>query len=558
MISLFESYNGLFHFLFANQDDYYYTKSYIKMNFKTYLISNLIKSGYSNIYYFEEKSNGKLNLNSYNCDFVDLEKSSLLAENQMVEPEKKKHSFFSFSFGKKKTSVKDENLDNVTSNYDNNRASEKQMSYDDAPSYFMQLLQNFFKMKNIALVVPVGIFSDIYDGRIDCKENLKNDIVKTLCDLKSASSGNIILFTSSVNAEENNKYFLNNFYVRNIGKKEKSAMVFFNRELFPEIVNAYDGNLEDICKLTLVYDALKKCLGSRMIVWNTLSFDNVLNVVKYSFLRYVNKNPNEIFYPTGIYAYVIWQWYNNYEFHNKYSKLLKKLPQNVFGYNKVIEQIIGNLLLSYETLTEIIDKENISNGLYDVSLLKNRCYKANELEGCITTNKPDTEVGIIKYLKIFDKIVIENLENETCRDISYCLPKVISFFSEPSFHHFQNKGTLAFELILDDKNSQILNNAFKALEAQDDWKIYTEGVASLLGYIFVFCHSQAKEKVTDDQNNPLGTIIFNKYMDCLEFYLEEYRKPFHKDSDIEKFVSTFLDCMESKDKERIQNFNLFY
>ena len=52
MMQIFDSGKGLFHLLFANDDDDYYTDSYVKTNFGFYLYHSLIAMKYDYVYYF--------------------------------------------------------------------------------------------------------------------------------------------------------------------------------------------------------------------------------------------------------------------------------------------------------------------------------------------------------------------------------------------------------------------------------------------------------------------------------------------------------------------------
>ena len=51
-MQIFDSGKGLFHLLFANDDDDYYTDSYVKTNFGFYLYHSLIAMKYDYVYYF--------------------------------------------------------------------------------------------------------------------------------------------------------------------------------------------------------------------------------------------------------------------------------------------------------------------------------------------------------------------------------------------------------------------------------------------------------------------------------------------------------------------------
>ena len=55
---MFDVSNGLFQFVFANQDDEYYTESLLRLQFLPYLRYRLFRVGFRSVYSFGKETQG--------------------------------------------------------------------------------------------------------------------------------------------------------------------------------------------------------------------------------------------------------------------------------------------------------------------------------------------------------------------------------------------------------------------------------------------------------------------------------------------------------------------
>ena len=538
---MFDNSSGLFHFVFANQDDDFYTPSYIKMKFRPYLLFQL-KDKYSHIYFFEKAfdiSNGSYLLHTISGDNLEI-----------INLKKQKESLFGI-LKRKKNSAKDCHND-VSVKFSTTSIShieKEQLAY-----YFLRMLELAENNHNTAVVMPIEAFSRLCYERNSEGDTYKQILSKLINLHNRRGNTNIIILTSSVNASENDTYFLNFDLVRGTDKTEISqAGVFFNKKLFPEICDAFNNtSTEKIPKLVFTYILLRNSLGDRFQAWNELSYHNILIAVKYVFMHNMTFDKTYPFYPPEIYAAVIWAWYENEEFREKYKKIIPKMPDNIFRKVKIITNIIENQTFSPDMIKKIVDSECI----VDVEEFRRR-WPADEKAICITNGV--TEENMTALPKIVQELIrFRNLlrthEHRFSDEEVKTVSSLIRYFNRPSYQSSINKADLPHILFRTDENQEIMNEVLCNLEQKQEWNVWDDCSVQILQLLFKSCRMQANQKCQVDLWNEIGQVTFKKCIEGLNYCLKMSKEESYNREKACDFLLNISKCIDSCDKKQIEDF----
>ncbi|MEE0265982.1 MAG: hypothetical protein UD936_10195 [Acutalibacteraceae bacterium] len=307
-MELFDAEKGLFHFVFANGKDYYYTDSAVRLTLHQYMYCELIRQGYKTAF-FISGDDGSYELSMVNQDFFSMS-------------EKKNALFDRIKIFQRSARTPEEFAGKKTINGKNN--------FEDCLDRMITIMNEH---DHVAFFVPIETFKEFADVE---------GITKKLKDLsdKNHKSGNrhLILIHAPVNVEGSLDYI----------KDEKGI---FRSGLFPEIDRIFNKK-----KNMYIYDELKNEFDTRMVFLNTVTRENVYNIVYRHFIR------NETCFSKSFdmiddYVDLIYFWHNSQAFREYAGKLFNEQDRRVF-FN--IEGSLCDKLL-FSKITECINTIKNSN-----------------------------------------------------------------------------------------------------------------------------------------------------------------------------------------------------
>ena len=366
----FDSEKGLFHFVFANEDDIYYSDTFIKLNMRSYLYYELRKRGYEYIYFFGDEHT------QYKIVGATDEANRLYNKYSQRD---NKNSFLKI-FGKRR------NEDNFS-------------------LALYQIIQILNKEKQIAVIFSIDTFNEISNY-----PNIINEL-KTIENKNSKSNYmHIILIQSPVITNDVRlKYFIDN----------KSV---FRSELFPDIQRIFNKSQN-----FHIYDELKNEMGDRVLFLNRLDYDSIRSMIcNFMLKRELSLNDDELS-KIDDYTDFIYACYNSKFFREDMGGLLPKNPKRML-------LDIENELKDRNTKIQIENKIKILKDKYNNSKSLKLCilsegYKFDLLPQFISyANNPD----VIKANRIYDIFSHNITENNIkTRDIKYKLLNIIEQLEKP-------------------------------------------------------------------------------------------------------------------------------
>lgn len=497
--NMFDKGKGFFHFVFANQDDDYYTAAYVKMKFGSYMKYELINSGFRYIFFFGKDK-------SYWFECNDIARERLESDN----PSK---GFFGFL--KNKGSKKNDETDNI-SNW-------KHFNINDfeVKQYLINVFELMIQNTDAVVVMPINLF--VYIKEYD-------DLMEKLIQLKNKSKHNIFVITSSVKASENDKYFRNTEYEfgyegTNINNNSE---IFYDKKLFPELVKRLNASTK-VPKLIFLYDIMneKECFKWRIHIWNELSYDQILTAVRYTIMRHTPKSAKCIIPPES-YAAIIYAWYGSESFREEYSYL--DFPENKYRCLKEITEMVYR---SLSTNARSIEIEKIINQM-GTNNIQDFIDRIDSKSPNMIADSKQGEPAILKLLIRYKKILKGHKkclwekdryqwEEKLC-DVN----DMIYIFSKPFFQSSENKGPLPHELFNESrnssKNSTFFKELFDMLEEKEKWNSWDEMIAYLLYLLFKICHDEGMRMCGTQTYNERGKRNFNECLGKLKLCRDNSQK----------------------------------
>ena len=482
---MFDANKGFFYLVFANTDDCFFTESYVKMDFESTIKMHMLENDYRNICLF--------GMAPISCDYtyrLDYRGSAY------VNP---------LSFIKKKMKwpfdVKHKYMANIEERNEPNGV--KRVRAEFIGSLLPEILQYMFEVmeseRDIAIVCPLKIWAEC------CGED---SFLKKLAACRSRSTHNIVALTSSVDASENDAYFRNPAYELN-ATAEAAEPFFFNEKLFPQMVSKFNNGFSSTPKLVHTYDALQEVFADRMLVLNDLSYEKLRTAVKYIFMR---RSGGSFYYSPDLYAAVIWAWYENPGFRDKYAFL--RLPANPFRSMRIITDYIG--------------RYNIT-GIADVIIRQEQAWQVREFlarwqcaEKCPSiiyenNNAQDNHCSAIIEMMIAYKKTMKRHEAILGDAGAAQMNRVMLFFSNPSYTSCYNKVKLPHERFAEEENKTAITQMLGKLREKTEWNSWEEGAMLLLYTLFEQCYRQSKAMCSIDQYNELGKSVFEKALQAMQY-----------------------------------------
>ncbi len=336
----------------------------------------------------------------------------------------------------------------------------------------------------------------------------EDSFLKKLAACRSRSTHNIVALTSSVDASENDVYFRNPAYELN-ATAEAAEPFFFNEKLFPQMVSKFSNGFSSTPKLVHTYDALQEVFADRMLVLNDLSYEKLRTAVKYIFMR---RSGGSFYYSPDLYAAVIWAWYENPGFRDKYAFL--RLPANPFRSMRIITDYIGRY-----NITGIADVIIRQEQAWQVREFLARWQCAEKCPSIIYENNDaqDNHCSAIIEMMIAYKKTMKRHEAILGDAGAAQMNRVMLFFSNPSYTSCYNKVKLPHERFAEEENKTAITQMLGKLREKTEWNSWEEGAMLLLYTLFEQCYRQSKAMCSIDQYNELGKSVFEKALQAMQY-----------------------------------------
>lgn len=440
-MQIFDSGKGLFHLLFANDDDDYYTDSYVKTNFGFYLYHSLIAMKYDYVYYFYGDDFRNCVIKPF--DNVSLE---LFAEKQPGR------SIMNSLFGgkKKNTNESFEQQKNIARTRNRNAGFQiNDTTFEETVSRLTELMK---KKSRIAVVMPIGIFNAL----ADC-QNVIGELKKISEKNYHDNNRHAFIITASLYANESLRYFK--------PSDETESNIFTNTELFPEL-ESYFYDYYQFSSNYYIYDKLKRLIGDEMAFYDSLSFENIRRMVT----RYcLNTDYVPDFSVKNIHSLtaVIYAYYNSAEYRSTHHISLPDNPKRLTG---AVEESMRNDRNLRTQLREAAHEFDGHSNIYK--------YVCNIYPDCIESENEAYMLGSPEHTTETDMLLrIRNIYRSRCEKLHPGLEKVIAYMNKPcveatvsfSAENFRKKvieftNDNLFDEMSGEFNEMLLGHTIKALE----------------------------------------------------------------------------------------------
>lgn len=529
---MFDANKGFYYLVFANTDDCFFTESYVRMDFESYMKMQLLENGYRHICVFEKAP--------VSCDYAyRLEYRGSLSDDPFAFLKKKKKRTHDI---KRRYTAKVD----ISEYADFGTAKRLRAEFDFTVLYecLCHLLEIMEYEREIAVVCPIEMFAE-------CCES--EQFEKKLISSRSRSVHNIVVLTSSVDAADNDMYFRNPAFEYNAKNQRLAFRMFYNERLFPDVVEKFSDGFSNTPKLVHTYDALQEIFADRMEILNELSFEELRTAVGYVLMR---DRMGNFRYSPDAYAAVVWAWYENEAFKEKYSFL--KLPDNPFRSMRVITDYLAqNNVIN--AANEII----VSEKVWMMREFFNR-WRYEEKSAAIVYGPAELKTGrcypIISMLRAYKK-ALRGHESVLGDGGEAQLNAILKYFYKPSYTSYYNKVKLPHERFAEPENQNAILTVLNTLRQKDEWTGWDDSAMLLLYTLFEQCYLQSKTMCSIDQYNELGKSVFEKSLQAVRYCMycsedlprsPEELKIFTKRAN--QFVTDAQRILRSGNNKRIKDF----
>lgn len=469
---MFDVSNGLFQFVFANQDDEYYTESLLRLQFLPYLRYQLFRDGFRYVYSF-----GKETQSSKKEFWMQCVGSMSI---DVFEAGQKKKGWFPKN-------------DKREEGFAGGDIARMELYEQELPAYFLQVLEILRQYGQTAVVIPIRLFVRFsYDERIH----------GALEELVRRSKTNAIILTGSVRAEDNDPFFVSPVNVfPNDSSKKPSDCIFYNQKVFPQIRTAFSAESGTLSKLVPTYRRLNAAFRGRVFFLNNLPYPRMKAAVQYAMLRLNANVPPDM---AGAIAAVLLAWYKNPDFRNKYYQL--NLESNTMGLMRVVTKQLSPALL--EKLADVAKAENIE----DIDIFFGRYPVDTDAPMMIA---PQQGQPAIMRLLLRYRMLLRGHEEVLSKAEYFDLDRFVSIFGAPSYTSSYLHTPLPHERFMENEVQMFLSDAFDALRDQPQWTTWDAAMMYILYRLFWCCAKEAEAPCVEDPYNQIGERRFEKAFDAM-------------------------------------------
>ncbi len=459
-MELFDAEKGLFHFVFANGEDFYYTDSAIRLSLHQYIYCELIRREYKTVFFFAGDE-GSYELSMVNMDFFGIseKKNGIFDRIKLFQKSGKALEDFA---GKKIISGKND--------------------FEDCLNRMITIMH---EQDRIAFFFSIETFKELaeIDGIV---EKLKELSAKN----HKAGNRHLILIHAPISVGGSVDYL----------KDEKGI---FRSGLFPEIDAIFSRK-----KNMYIYDELKNELDVRMIFLNTLTRDSVYNIV----YRYFIKNEaclSNSFAIIDDYVDLIYFWHNSQAFREYAGKLFNDKAKRVFLN---IEEGLEDKLV-FNKITDCINTiKNTPEGSKSIKMwFFSNGYKLDNAEIPIVEHSSK----ITKLQQVYKRLQKKASDYYIKEDISTQLLQIIAKLQKPSVIIYDDYCSLSYlekfiefacEATSDKYQSVDLLTLEKSLKA----------IRYAIEKIFSITYGEDELSEEDYSNNQINDSCYELYMIILK------------------------------------------
>lgn len=283
----FDASKGLIHLFFANDDDYFYTDSYVRTDQTYYLYSKLLEGRYEYVISFSGNENS-----GYFMTLQDNITAAAFSE--------KNNSFFGglFSSGRRGS-----NLPSETNERERTRAGKKVLQINNES--FVETLSDVISLmkrkSRAAVIMPMNVFAVVSRYPELCDE-LRKISAKNFQE----NNRHILVVTASSYAAESIKYF------RPDGSSLSEDNIFTDAGLFPDL-EPYFHDVYESSSNFYIYDSIRRFMGDKAVFRNSLSYENIRRMMERLVIQtdcFENIDISDINSMAG----VIYSYYNSLEY----------------------------------------------------------------------------------------------------------------------------------------------------------------------------------------------------------------------------------------------------
>ena len=513
-MSLLHGSEGLFHFIFADQQDEYITSSYFSMKFVPYLQMRLVQNEYKYIYVLG--SGGKQCTNEYWLSMVGEQSMNLLDNDNgirggLITKFLHRHN------------VNDEKIDRGIRVFEFSKQSMLEKLYS--------ILDIMEQRSSIALSLPIDLFCELGDDK-------DSEFVRKLTLLKNRRRNNIIIITTSLSAEYNNHFFrFDHLLFPNKPDTNKNSSVFLNNNLFPEIARAFSDEAE-FQNRVLLYEVLQDVLKNQMHVWNNLSYEKICNAVKYHFMHSPGISLKSIAYAEQ-YAHILWMWYNDIDFCDKYYNI----------------NFIENTQHSIRLIRDSLDNEKVRNRIEEINYT-GAAYDREEISeksGKIYGNTNDSFfVGILEdYRKI-----LRTHSDILCKEELSELLMIIDYFRKPAFIHKKNSDHPIYTNFSEEKNRVFTRRFLQYLREIKEINQWDAGAAYIFYKLMHYCYKDVSPGYDNDPYHVLCKTIFDMCMKAISYAMKQSSEIPYAQEEAAVFTNDFVNVLKTEDRNSIRIYSI--
>lgn len=388
-MELFDAEKGLFHFVFANGDDYYYTDSAVRLTLHQYIYCELIRREYKTAFFISGYE-GSYELSMVDMDFFDVS-------------EKKNSIFDRIKLFQKPNKTMDD--------FAGTKLIEGKNDFADCLNRMITIMN---EQEHIAFVFSIETFKELAEV-----EGIVQKLKELSAKNHKTANRHLILIHAPVSVGGSIGYL-----------KDKNGI--FHSGLFPAIDAIFNRK-----KNMYIYDELKNELDVRMVFLNTLTRDNIYNIVYRHFMKNESYLSNS-FQMIDDYVDLIYFWYNSQSFREYAGKLFNDKAKKVFLN---IEESLADRLI-FNKITECINTiKNSQEGQHSIKMW----FFANGYK------LDDAQLPIIEYNSKITKLqqVYKRLQKQVNdyylkEDISQQLLQIIARLQKPSVIIYDDYCSLSY------------------------------------------------------------------------------------------------------------------
>ncbi len=269
----FDANKGVFHFVFADQEDDYFDPMYLKLDFQTALWCRVKDAQYKYIIIISHTAEGS---GGISIELTGVKESTIANLSEEEQPKDTRSGFVKFfttPIGSKKPREIRENPASFDAAVSRKRLKVPEDKWD---SYLRKLFNFMDDNQRVALALPGDLFVRLGETPERIQALIRRKEQYKL-------SGNIVVITSPLQITSQTDYISGG--IDCILHSGDRTSIFAETKLFKELELSAVRHEND--KVVRPYDFLSKqeCFGERLVVWDNMTQDDIERAIRYALLR---------------------------------------------------------------------------------------------------------------------------------------------------------------------------------------------------------------------------------------------------------------------------------